>query len=35
MAEYELVEGIHAVILHLFTKYFKDCFDSVARLQKS
>lgn len=24
--EYELVEGIHAIILHLFTKYFKDYF---------
>jgi D-sedoheptulose 7-phosphate isomerase len=24
--EYELVEGTHAVILHLFTKYFKDYF---------
>jgi D-sedoheptulose 7-phosphate isomerase len=34
-AEYEQVEGIHAVILHLFTKYFKDYFDSVALLQKS
>jgi len=27
--EYELVEGIHAVILHLFTKYFKDYFGYV------
>lgn len=25
--EYELVEGIHSVILHLLTKYFKDYFD--------
>ncbi|OGE30449.1 hypothetical protein A3C59_00495 [Candidatus Daviesbacteria bacterium RIFCSPHIGHO2_02_FULL_36_13] len=25
--EYELVEGIHAVILHLITKYFKNYFD--------
>jgi len=25
---YDLVEGIHAVILHLITKYFQDCFDS-------
>lgn len=25
--EYELVEGIHAVILHLMTKYFKNYFD--------
>jgi D-sedoheptulose 7-phosphate isomerase len=24
--QYELVEGIHAIILHLFTKYFKDYF---------
>lgn len=24
---YELVEGIHSVILHLMTKYFKDYFD--------
>ncbi len=27
--EYELVEGIHAVILHLFTKYFKDYFGCI------
>lgn len=25
--EYELVEGIHAVILHLMTRYFKNYFD--------
>lgn len=25
--EYELVEGIHSVILHLITKYFKNYFD--------
>lgn len=25
--EYELVEGIHSVILHLITKYFKSYFD--------
>lgn len=25
--EYELVEGIHSVILHLMTKYFKSYFD--------
>lgn len=25
--EYELVEGIHSVILHLMTKYFKNYFD--------
>src|ERR1019366_3861959 len=33
--EYELVEGIHAIILHIFTKYFKDCFDHVVSLGKS
>lgn len=27
--EYELVEGIHAVILHIFTKYFKDYFGYI------
>jgi D-sedoheptulose 7-phosphate isomerase len=27
--EYELVEGIHAVILHIFTKYFKDAFGYI------
>lgn len=26
---YDLVEGIHAVILHLITKYFQDYFDHV------
>lgn len=25
--EYELVEGIHSVVLHLMTKYFKSYFD--------
>ena len=25
--DYELAEGIHSVILHLMTKYFKDSFD--------
>lgn len=25
--EYELVEGVHAVVLHLMVKYFKDYFD--------
>lgn len=25
--KYTIVEGIHAVILHLFTKYFQDYFD--------
>lgn len=28
---YELVEGIHAVILHLITLYFKDYFDYLRR----
>lgn len=27
--EYEIVEGIHAVILHLMTKYFKEYFNSL------
>ncbi len=27
--EYELVEGIHAIVLHIFTKYFKEYFDHV------
>ncbi|HWO24174.1 MAG TPA: SIS domain-containing protein [Kofleriaceae bacterium] len=27
---YGIVEGIHAVILHLFTKYFQDYFDHEA-----
>jgi D-sedoheptulose 7-phosphate isomerase len=27
--EYELVEGVHAIILHIFTKYFKDYFDYI------
>lgn len=27
--KYEIVEGIHAVVLHLFTKYFQDYFDHV------
>jgi len=31
--EYELVEGIHAIILHIFTKYFKEYFDAVINLQ--
>lgn len=26
---YEVVEGVHAVILHLMTKYFKDYFDDL------
>jgi D-sedoheptulose 7-phosphate isomerase len=27
---YEIVEGVHDVILHLMTKYFKDYFDHLA-----
>lgn len=27
--EYEIVEGVHGVILHLMTKYFKDYFDHL------
>lgn len=27
--QYEIVEGVHAVILHLMTKYFKDYFDHL------
>lgn len=27
--EYEIVEGVHDVILHLMTKYFKDAFDHM------
>ena len=33
--EYELVEGIHAVILHIFTKYFREYFDHAFRLDKN
>ena len=32
--EYELVEGVHAVILHLMTKYFKDYFDFLFELEQ-
>jgi len=32
--EYELVEAVHGVILHLFTKYFKDYFECFLREQK-
>jgi D-sedoheptulose 7-phosphate isomerase len=32
--EFELVEGIHAIVLHIFTKYFKDYFDHVLLIQK-
>tara|TARA_Y100000310_G_scaffold337992_1_gene426457 strand:- start:4007 stop:4597 length:591 start_codon:yes stop_codon:yes gene_type:complete len=28
---YDLVEGIHAVILHLITKYFQDYFDHIVK----
>ena len=28
---YEIVEGIHAVVLHLITKYFQDYFDHLIR----
>ena len=28
---YDIVEGIHAVILHLITKYFQDYFDHLVR----
>src|SRR3989344_8251099 len=27
--KYEIVEGVHAIILHLMTKYFKDYFDHL------
>ena len=30
---YEVVEGIHAVILHLITKYFQDYFDHLIQKQ--
>lgn len=30
--EYELVEGIHSVILHLLTKYFKNYFDYLEKI---
>lgn len=32
--EYELVEGIHSVILHLMTKYFKSYFDYLEETAK-
>ena len=28
---YDVVEGIHAVILHFITKYFQDCFDCIKK----
>ena len=33
--DYEVVEGVHAIVLHLFTKYFKDYFDYLLALRKS
>lgn len=32
--DYEVVEGIHAVILHLIVKYFKDYFDHLVGLDE-
>lgn len=32
--QYELVEGVHAVILHILTKYFKDYFGFLHHLRK-
>lgn len=32
--EYEIVEGVHAVILHLMTKYFKDYFDHLVERRR-
>ena len=32
--EYELVEGIHAIVLHIFTKYFQEYFNHAFRLNK-
>ena len=32
--DYELVEGVHAIILHIFTRYFKDYFDYVITLRQ-
>jgi D-sedoheptulose 7-phosphate isomerase len=32
--EYEIVEGVHDVILHLMTKYFKDFFDDLAERRR-
>lgn len=29
--EYELVEGVHAIVLHLMIKYFKDYFYHIAK----
>lgn len=32
--EYELVEGIHSIILHLMTKYFKNYFDYLEKIKQ-
>lgn len=32
--EYELVEGVHSVILHLITRYFKNYFDYLEESNK-
>ncbi len=32
--KYEIVEGIHAVILHMMTKYFQDYFDHLVAREK-
>lgn len=29
--KYEIVEGIHAVVLHIITKYFQDYFDHLVK----
>jgi D-sedoheptulose 7-phosphate isomerase len=34
LGEYELVEGVHAVILHLLTRYFRDYFGYIERVRK-
>ena len=34
LGEYELVEGIHAIVLHIFTKYFEDYFDLLIEMKK-
>lgn len=33
--EYEVVESVHSVLLHLITKYFKNYFDHLAGLSKN
>jgi D-sedoheptulose 7-phosphate isomerase len=32
--EYEVVEGVHAVILHMIVKYFKNAFDYMVEIGK-